>query len=262
VTVIEGSGSGGGASSSTGGSGGSGGAPATSTTITGGGPPICGNGVVEGPEECDDGNHDTADDCPDGIGATCVPSYCGDGYVHHGSECCDFGVDVDCDQRCCCASECVDLPTFAGPVTNDQNPAMPGPGVPSTWTYAGDVGIAAGNEMCFAIGADHVCTYEDLVAASAAGELTIVDEAITFWLWRTTDVVVNNVLVPASGDARCAEFTSTSPSYEGEYAHVSNNQIQFVFDEDGPVANGSPPCAGAARAIPCCFPACPEPRCF
>jgi cysteine-rich repeat protein len=51
----------------------------------------CGNGVVEPGEGCDDGNHDNTDGCPDGVGGTCQPAQCGDGFVWAGNEGCDDG---------------------------------------------------------------------------------------------------------------------------------------------------------------------------
>jgi cysteine-rich repeat protein len=52
---------------------------------------VCGDGIVECGEVCDDGNQDTSDDCPDGVGASCQPAYCGDGYIWSGNETCDDG---------------------------------------------------------------------------------------------------------------------------------------------------------------------------
>ncbi|OIP41192.1 MAG: hypothetical protein AUK47_06810 [Deltaproteobacteria bacterium CG2_30_63_29] len=56
----------------------------------------CGDGTVNtsAGELCDDGNGNNRDDCPDGVGGTCVPATCGDGFVHYqgsGAELCDDG---------------------------------------------------------------------------------------------------------------------------------------------------------------------------
>jgi cysteine-rich repeat protein len=51
----------------------------------------CGDGIVDElfGEFCDDGNSDNSDQCPDGLGGTCQPASCGDGFVHSGMEICD-----------------------------------------------------------------------------------------------------------------------------------------------------------------------------
>ncbi len=51
----------------------------------------CGNGTIEAGEVCDDGNRSNADSCPDGTGGSCMPSFCGDGFV--------FTLAEDCDDR-------------------------------------------------------------------------------------------------------------------------------------------------------------------
>jgi len=54
----------------------------------------CGDGVIaKGAEICDDGNHALIDACPSGDGGSCVPAYCGDGFIWSdgGSETCDDG---------------------------------------------------------------------------------------------------------------------------------------------------------------------------
>jgi cysteine-rich repeat protein len=53
----------------------------------------CGDGLVAGDELCDDQNHSLNDACPSGEGGSCVPAYCGDGFVWNvdGLEACDDG---------------------------------------------------------------------------------------------------------------------------------------------------------------------------
>ena len=48
---------------------------------------------------CDDGNNDDDDACP----SSCVPAYCGDGFVQQGLEECDDGNNVDGDG---CSADC------------------------------------------------------------------------------------------------------------------------------------------------------------
>lgn len=44
--------------------------------------PVCGDGMQVGNEGCDDGDQDNNDTCPDGVGGTCQPATCGDGFVN------------------------------------------------------------------------------------------------------------------------------------------------------------------------------------
>lgn len=55
--------------------------------------PDCGDGHVNraAAEDCDDGNRSNNDDCPDGVGGTCQPARCGDGFSQTGVEGCDDG---------------------------------------------------------------------------------------------------------------------------------------------------------------------------
>ena len=51
-------------------------------------PAFCGDGFVwQDVEQCDDNNHDNNDDCPNGPGGTCRNAYCGDGFKGPGEEC-------------------------------------------------------------------------------------------------------------------------------------------------------------------------------
>jgi hypothetical protein len=60
--------------------------------------------------------------------------------------------------------------------------------MPSTWSYKGFLGIQAGDQACKDIGADHVCTYREIVDADAKGELNVLPRGLTYWLHRTTNV--------------------------------------------------------------------------
>ncbi|HAI98545.1 TPA: hypothetical protein DCL30_03325 [Candidatus Peribacteria bacterium] len=46
---------------------------------------VCGNGIAEAGEECDDGDQDGSNDCL----PTCQKPWCGDGYIHEGTEQCE-----------------------------------------------------------------------------------------------------------------------------------------------------------------------------
>jgi cysteine-rich repeat protein len=74
--------------------------------------PTCGNGVVEAPEACDDANQDDGDACL----STCLPAFCGDGFVRRGLEPCDDGNSSN-DDAClvgCVPARCGDGFVHAG----------------------------------------------------------------------------------------------------------------------------------------------------
>lgn len=87
---------------------------------------VCGNGLLEPGEGCDDGNSDNYDACPDGVGGTCQPARCGDGFIQSGVEACDDGNGDNTD-------DCPD------DVAN---------GGTCEWPYCGDGFIRAGVEQC------------------------------------------------------------------------------------------------------------------
>jgi len=76
----------------------------------------CGNGVVDSGEGCDDGNGDNTDACPDGVGGTCEPAICGDGFIHATVEECDDGGTANgdgCSSTCAIETpECLDAWTL------------------------------------------------------------------------------------------------------------------------------------------------------
>lgn len=211
----------------------------------------CNNdGNVDEGEQCDDGNMVDNDDCTN----SCTTPRCGDGIVQAGEDC-DDGNQAEFDM---CPPDCMDPGgqggdcggqlIYAGIVTNDTNPTMPGNGVPSVWSYGGaGVGIASGNEMCAAIGADHVCTYKELRDADAAGELNgKIDEGQEFWLHRVTETVPqvggNGMTAPGAG-GRCNDWAyPTNHISDGEFAvfHPTMttdkgrriNNIIYFFDDD------------------------------
>lgn len=230
--------------------------------------PACGDGVVQTGEECDDGNDIDDDLCSN----DCVAgsSLCGNGVIDAG-EACDDGIDgvpqnsPTCDVDCtipecgdgivndafgetCEPTELGDCPdcgqggggndcsthvTYKGIVTNDQNPLMPGSGIPSVWSYGGQLGIQAGNDMCAAIGADHVCTYGEVVEAEAKGELSGLPEGTEFWIHRVTETVpclvggcnggMTNDMSPPGPGGRCNEWTyPTNHISDGEFAAIDS----------------------------------------
>ena len=162
---------------------------------------------------------------------------------------------------CDTVGTCVDCDTFVGLVTYHANPLMPGPGLSSVWMYGGELGIKAGNGMCAAMGADHVCSYQELVLADSLGELAVIPDDTEIWLHRLTAV---GMFQPGAG-GRCIDWTSPGGcTAEGEYAVKEMGQMQYHFDDDAAYSgmcdhfNPTAPlsCGLDLRAIACCGPSC------
>ena len=89
----------------------------------------CGNGLVNFSEKCDDGDNDLTDSCPDGANGSCIPAFCGDGFVWNtdgGTEQCDDGgANSDSTPNACrtnCKNpSCGDGVTDAGEQCDDKN---------------------------------------------------------------------------------------------------------------------------------------------
>jgi cysteine-rich repeat protein len=294
----------------------------------------CGDGVQSLGEECDDGNVANGDccsnDCRRNAGQSCLET-CGNGAIDAGEDCDDGGETASCDSDCtavecgdgiinevagedCEPSELGDCPatcrnnptgaggdpckgveTFAGVVTDNLNPTGVGPGIASVWSYGGQLGVAAGNAMCQAIGADHVCTYEEVLEAAQKGELSSLAAGSTYWLHRVAGDVPRLGggvgMSPPGPGGRCNDWTyPTNHIADGEYAVIAGaggdecvdhngsggcpatNGVCFCTDNDtaytgvasdghaaadGPGAAGScgPP-ESVERGIMCCFPVC------
>lgn len=177
-------------------------------------PSTCGNGMVDAGEECDDGNKVAEDSCTN----LCKNPICGDGIIQAGEDC-DDGVNNENNGKCpkdcknpvvttassSTGDTCMQTSTFAAVVSNNTNPSQMGSGFSSKWTYSGLEGLEAGQAMCQAVNADHVCTYDEVVKAEAAGELANIPTNLSYWLHRTSSVV-NPVLNKACvNDSECAD---------------------------------------------------------
>jgi len=256
-------------------------------------PGDCGNGVVDDGEECDDGG-ETATCDPD-----CTFVECGDGYMNEAAmECCEDNEIQPCtpeqlENNCVCddpagpmSSSSTGRPcdplttvTYAGYVDNDANPAtkVGGGGIPSVWSYGGFLGVAAGNEMCAQIGADHVCTYKEIEYAHSKGELNgtnLIPE--TYWLHRVTETVADNNgdMSPPGPGGRCNDWTyPTDHIADGEVMGWDGTDLVYGIDpdtiytgtttpidhadnKDGLSVPESDNCNGSTFYIACCFPEC------
>jgi cysteine-rich repeat protein len=267
--------------------------------------PSCGDGVVQANEQCDDGNEVDDDACSNSCGTNNLN--CGNGVIDDGEECDDDGQNTaNCDADCtlpecgdgivnaaagetCEPGELGECPDcgmgggggngsggcgqqaiFAGLVTNNVNPSTPGAGIPSNWSYGGQLGIQAGHDMCAAIGADHVCTYAEMLDAEAANELASVPEGQMIWIHRVSTVIPcknaacnmgSGMSVPGPG-GRCNEWTyPTNHISDGEFAAKDTNGaepangtkigalIYYMDDNTTYTANDTDPLNGACSGI-------------
>lgn len=171
-------------------------------------------------------------------------------------------IDDDCDGL---IDELGSQQTFAG-VANDGNSNQL---IPSVWSYSGFIGIQAGDAMCQAIGADHVCSYDEIELAKDKGELdTLYDDLDTgsggvksIWVNRLTSVIYDgNLLSPGAG-ARCNDWTDPgSPNGDGEFATIdADGNIAYTFDSNACYGSGcysgdiSLQCGGKQRSVLCCM---------
>lgn len=193
----------------------------------------CGNGTVDDGEDCDDGNTVTDDECTN----ACRDPRCGDGIVQAGEDCDDGDNELndDCPPDCMDGggggggNDCMGQAIYAGMVTNSTTPTTPGSGVLAVWSYAGELGVQAGDEMCAAIGADHVCSWEEVVAAETAGELSTGANAVPdgqeFWVHRINASVPRlsdggATMSPPGYGARCNDWTyPTGHIADGEFGY-------------------------------------------
>lgn len=194
---------------------------------------VCGDGV-EGPGECDE---DSDVYCPDD---------------------CPFGVTGDTGGSSDGVNSCDDMPIYALSIPN----------VASAWEHNGAVGFAAGNAMCQDMGGDHVCDYEEVVAAAAKNEFAALPAGSTAWLHRTVNVMDGGVMYAPGVGGRCQDWIySTNHIADGEYVTFNAGVPAYTFDNDtnfnaaAPAPNphvqmGLLECGGTMRSILCCHPEC------
>lgn len=262
-------------------------------------PPVCPDGVVSGDEQCDDDNDVPGDGCTgcvvdegwlcdDGSPSVCAPE-CGDGVLLGDEECDDGNDDPDdgcdecaitegwvCDEAepSTCATSC-EAPPAETLVFAAITPRMGA----SLWEFDDEVGLAAGDARCQALGADHVCSYRELLLADARGRLESVPPDTEIYLRRVEETVTTRTggtSAPGAG-GRCVDWLyRTGHAADGEYARLnfrdpSGNAVvvgnhSFYFDQDatfsGDPADGHAgsgvddggACGGTDRAVACCYP--------
>lgn len=154
-------------------------------------------------------------------------------------------------------------------VTNNDDPSLAGPDIPSVWSFAGFLGQQAGRAMCEFIGAARVCDYHDLRRADLLGELTGIAEGQTIWLNRFTPVTIGDTTYAPGAGGRCNDWTYPGHHLaDGETATLSSSgSLTFTLDPDACYTGeyDAPHCSAGAntpitcyqtvRAIACCLPA-------
>jgi len=166
------------------------------------------------------------------------------------------------------------------------------PGVPSIWGNAsgamGKTGVDAGNAMCVALGADHVCEFKEVQKAVANGEFKMIASGTTAWLLRTTATMVTpanelgggTMSAPGPG-GQCNNWNyGTNHLSDGEHVDWTDaSGVPTFFIDNDTIFDPNPPetpgphthhnpalvtlngadfegCNGEMRGILCCFPAC------
>ena len=155
-----------------------------------------------------------------------------------------------------------------GFVSNANNPTIPGDGINNRWSNSGFIGIDAGHQMCQAIGADHVCSYQELVDAETSGAFLQLpdmtrstapiggDHIGGMWVHRLTEVTFPDPNEPSSSitsqpgpGGRCNDWTLAGPAPyfheglgqwitgdtalgDGEYAELIDGSLKFYFDKE------------------------------
>jgi hypothetical protein len=230
----------------------------------------CPGGVAKGVHVCaDDGKSYGTCQCG-GVGGGSGSSgsgqgACGDGVPQAGE--CTVGSEFYCPQDCA-GSASSGGPDGGDPCAGHVYYAAMVPNVASVWVSGGLTSFAAGDDMCVKLnmGADHVCDYEEVLAAEKNGELKNIPAATTAWVQRTTSAMVNGKASLPGAGGRCNDWTySTNHISDGEYItfaavgvptyHLDNDTIYNMADPTHTIP-GDLECGGATRNILCCYQKC------
>ena len=136
-----------------------------------------------------------------------------------------------------CPEDCMEEPTSGGSSGEPLCPVYFGnvPNLTSVWQEGATVGTEAGEMKCRAMGADHLCDYEDMVAASEQGELDILQLGFTAWVHRTTAAEVqigmdagDTVVSAPELGGRCVNWTyGENALADGEYMEITAEGVVF-----------------------------------
>lgn len=133
------------------------------------------------------------------------------------------------------------------------------------------VGLEAGDNACksLAVGADHVCDYEEVLLAEAQGELASIPAGTTAWVQRTTTAIVNGAPSEPGRGGNCNNWTfGGNHLADGEYATFDTTGVptfhlddDTIFDPNAPLGEhiiaADLQCGSTVRSILCCYPLCP-----
>src|SRR5262249_16038938 len=138
----------------------------------------------------------------------------------------------------------------------------------SVWVSGGLTSFAAGDDMCVKtnMGADHVCEYQEVLAAQANGELKAIPQGTTAWVNRLTPAMVNGMMSAPGPGGRCNVWTyGTNHISDGEYIsfdqvgvptfHLHNDTV-FIMNDTTHQQPGVLQCGGESRAVLCCYQKC------
>ncbi len=198
-------------------------------------------------------------------------SQCGDGVQQPG-ECLPsnethFYCKEDCDGTTASGSgssgaggSCAGHQYFGGAV----------PTVPAVWVSGGLTGLAAGDDMCQKLGiggVDHVCDYEEMLAAQKDNQFAAIPAGTTYWVQRTTPAMVNGIMSAPGPGGRCNDWKyNTNHISDGEYVSFDTlGQPTYSLDNDT-IFDGLNPgvhtipgkleCNGVTRSVMCCYTKC------
>ena len=205
--------------------------------------------------------------CGDGVqqAGECDPT--SEGHIYCAADC--DGTTASSSSSSGAGGSCAGHAYFAGMIQN----------VPSVWGATTDgvgnnkaggmTSLAAGDFMCSSasLGADHVCDYEEILKADAAGELKNVPAQTTVWVQRTTPAMVGGVMSAPGPGGRCNDWKyNTNHISDGEYAMFEAvGQIKYHLDNDTKFDSAHPgmytipgdlDCGGVTRSIMCCYTTC------
>ena len=235
----------------------------------------CIDGASYGLCECadgtggDEGGSSSSDDDTGGgdqVGDSSTGGACGNGMEEPGE--CDDDAENFCPEDCASATGDSESSTGTADCSTEPTYQLMIPNIPSVWEDAGVMGFQAGQNMCQAMGADHVCDYEEVVDAEMKGDFAAIAAGTTAWLHRTTTVDIGGGVMSAPGvGGRCVDWTySTNHISDGEFVTFgAGGTVTYSFDDDTNYDAMAPgvhtqmgllECGGVNRAILCCYPEC------
>jgi hypothetical protein len=196
--------------------------------------------------------------CGDGVkqAGECDPT--SEGHIYCAADC--DGTTVSSSSSTGAGGSCAGHQYFGGSVKD----------ISSVWVSGGQTGLDAGNDMCQKLNVgdvDHVCDYEEMLAAQKDGEFATIPAGTTFWVQRTTPAMVGGMMSAPGPGGRCNDWKyNTNHISDGEYVTFETlGQPTFKLDNDT-IFDGANPgvhtipgdldCNGVTRNVMCCYTKC------